>query len=150
MAVSAGLYAIAAPDAARPGAGEPDVGRPTTRAPQRPGNRTAVQKTTRVPDLIGRTLAQARTLAENAGLRLVPSGPAHKGRHCRGPVEAGAVCNVSPEPGTDVAPGSEVRVRVRVGGRAPSGTRRSHPPPPPLAPPPPPDRRINHRQIERG
>ncbi|MFF4696257.1 protein kinase domain-containing protein [Streptomyces chattanoogensis] len=137
MAVSAGLYAIAAPDAARPAAGEPDAGRPTAPAPQRPGS-TAVQTPTRVPDLIGRTLAQARTLAKNAGLRLVPSGRAHKGRHCRGPVEAGTVCDASPEPGTDVAPGSEIRVRVR----APSGARR------PLAFSP--VHRINHRRNDHS
>ncbi|MEU9124327.1 protein kinase [Streptomyces sp. NPDC048506] len=101
-----------------------------------PGEGASGPRTVQVPDLLGRRPAQARAAAERAGLRMVLAGHGTDGR-CRqaGPeagveahteasaevrAEAGAVCAQAPEPGTDVARGATIRVKM------PAGHRRTH------------------------
>jgi len=149
LAVSAGGYAVTAATSGGPAAeaAAPPAGAATSQAPVRPGAPSPGRGTTaapspdrgtteepapgrgtartEVPDLVGSTPAQARTAARRAGLRVVPAGRATKGRRC-GPTAGGPariVCKQTPQPGTGVARGSEIRVKVG------SGRSRPHPRP---------------------
>ncbi|MFI5525848.1 protein kinase [Streptomyces platensis] len=137
LAVVAGGYALTLPgsgepDAAAASAEASDTASPSSPAPDEPpehepgqrptGERTDGRQTkgerasgrgkARVPGLVGSTLPQARAAAERAGLRVVPV-KRPPGRRCpEGSAEPGTVCAQTPKPGTGVARGTAIRVRV--------------------------------------
>ncbi|WP_235469882.1 protein kinase domain-containing protein [Streptomyces platensis] len=136
LAVVAGGYALTLPGSgvsdAAASAEASDTASPSSPAPDEPpehepGQRPADERTdgrqpkgerasgrgkARVPGLVGSTLPQARAAAERAGLRVVPAKRL-PGRRCpEGSAEPGTVCAQTPKPGTGVARGTAIRVRV--------------------------------------